>query len=202
MAPTGLREHFTVLIQNEAEQARLGRPARIIAKVNSLIDTAVIEQLYLASQAGVEIDLIVRGMCSLRPGIQDVSENIRVISIVDRYLEHARIFYFHNGGKPTFWLASADWMPRNFTRRIEIAFPVLEPQLQKKLMDILERQLADSVKAWRMEPDGRYVRNRTNNAPAFRFQERFYEMLQAEERAGSSNCIGTIDGHDLLTPDR
>ena len=202
LAPTGLREHFIGLIQNEAEQARLGRPARIIAKVNSLIDAAVIEQLYLASQAGVEIDLIVRGMCSLRPGIQDVSENMRVISIVDRYLEHARIFYFHNGGKPTFCLASADWMPRNFTRRIEIAFPVLEPQLQKKLMDILERQLADSVKAWRVEPDGRYVRNRTNNEPAFRFQERFYETLQAEERAGSSNCIGTIDGHDLLTPDR
>ena len=202
LAPTGLREHFIALIQTEAEQARLGRPARIIAKVNSLIDAAVIEQLYLASQAGVEIDLIVRGMCSLRPGVQDVSENIRVISIVDRYLEHARIFYFHNGGKPTFWLASADWMPRNFTRRIEIAFPVLEPQLQMKLMDILERQLADSVKAWRMEPDGRYVRNRSNNAPGFRFQERFYEALQAEERAGSSKCIGTIDGHDLLTPDR
>jgi len=202
LAPTGLREHFIVLIQNEAERARLGRPARIIAKVNSLIDAAVIEQIYLASQAGVEIDLIVRGMCSLRPGIQDVSENIRVISIVDRYLEHARIFYFHNGGKPTFWLASADWMPRNFTRRIEIAFPVLEPQLQMKLMDILERQLADSVKAWRMEADGRYVRNRTNDASGFRFQERFYETLQAEERAGSSKSIGTIDGHDLLTADR
>jgi polyphosphate kinase len=131
-----------------------------------------------------------------------VSEHIRVISIVDRYLEHARIFYFHNGGKPTFWLASADWMPRNFTRRIEIAFPVLEPQLQRKLMDILEHQLADSVKAWRMEPDGRYVRNRTNNAPAFRFQERFYETLQAKERAGASKCIGTIDGRDLLPPDQ
>ena len=183
LAPTGLREHFLVLIQTEAKQARLGRPARIIAKVNSLIDAAIIEQLYLAGQAGVEIDLLVRGMCSLRPGIQDVSENIRVISIVDRYLEHARIFYFHNGGKPTFWLASADWMPRNFTRRIEIAFPVLEPQLQRKLMDILERQLADSVKAWRMEANGRYVRKQTNNVPPFRFQERFYETLrEAEER--------------------
>jgi polyphosphate kinase len=202
LAPTGLREHFIALIQTEAEQARMGRPARIIAKVNSLIDAAIIKQLYLASQAGVKIDLIVRGMCGLRPGIQDVSENIRVISIVDRYLEHARIFYFHNGGKPTFWLASADWMPRNFTRRIEIAFPVLEPQLQRKLMDILEHQLADSVKAWRMEPDGRYVRNRTNNAPAFRFQERFYETLQAKERAGASKCIGTIDGRDLLPPDQ
>jgi polyphosphate kinase len=201
LAPTGLREHFIGLIQKEAEQARAGKPARIIAKVNSLIDAAVIEQLYLASQAGAQIELIVRGMCSLRPGLQGVSERIRVISIVDRYLEHARIFYFHNGGNPTFWLASADWMPRNFMRRIEIAFPVLEPQLQRKLKDILELQLADSVKAWRMEPDGSYVRNRSDHAPGFRFQERFYEMLQAEERDGSSKCIGTVDGHDLLRGD-
>jgi polyphosphate kinase len=201
LAPTGLREHFIALIQKEAEQARAGKPARIIAKVNSLIDAAVIEQLYLASEAGVQIDLIVRGMCSLRPGFQGVSERIRVISIVDRYLEHARIFYFHNGGNPTLWLASADWMPRNFIRRIEIAFPVLEPQLQTRLKDILELQLADSVKAWRMKPDGSYVRNPSDTAPAFRFQERFYEMLQAEERAGSAKCIGTMDGHDLLKAD-
>jgi polyphosphate kinase len=92
-------------------------------------------------------------------------------------------------------------MPRNFIRRIEIAFPVLEPQLQRKLKDILELQLADSVKAWRMEPDGSYVRNRSDHAPGFRFQERFYEMLQAEERDGSSKCIGTVDGHDLLRGD-
>ncbi len=197
LAPTGLREHFIDLIRNEAERARAGEPARIVAKVNSLIDAAVIEQLYLASQAGVQIDLIVRGMCSLRPGLQGVSERIRVISIVDRYLEHARIFYFHNGGTPTFWLASADWMPRNFIRRIEIAFPVIELQLQTRLKDILELQLADSVKSWRMEPDGSYVRNRRENGPAFRFQERYYEMLQAEERSRSSKGIAPIDGHDF-----
>jgi polyphosphate kinase len=202
LAPTGLREHFIGLIQQEAEQARAGKPARIIAKVNSLIDAAVIEQLYLASQAGVQIDLIVRGMCSLRPGLQEISERIRVISIVDRYLEHARIFYFHNGGKPTFWLASADWMPRNFTRRIEIAFPVLDPQLQKKLMDILELQLADSAKAWRMQSDGGYIKNRPNGASALRFQERFYGTLQAEERAGASPCIGTMDGEDPREADQ
>jgi polyphosphate kinase len=200
MAPTGLREHFIALIQKEAEHARAGKPARIIAKVNSLIDSAVIERLYLASQAGVQVDLIVRGMCSLRPGLQGISERIRVVSLVDRYLEHARIFYFHNLGKPTFWLASSDWMPRNFIRRIEIAFPVLEPQLQKQLQDILELQLADTVKAWSMEPDGSYVRKR-GSAPAFRFQERFYEMLQAEDGAGSSNCIGTADGHELVAAD-
>ncbi len=123
-----MRENFINLIRREGEQARDGQPARIIAKVNSLIDTAIIEELYQACQAGVQIDLIVRGMCSLRPGINGVSKGIRVVSIVDRYLEHARIFFFHNGGNETLLLASADWMPRNFDRRIEIAFPVLEPQ--------------------------------------------------------------------------
>jgi polyphosphate kinase len=196
LAPTGLREHFIAMIQNEAEQARAGKTARIVAKLNSLIDTAVIEQLYLANQAGVQIDLIVRGMCSLRPGLKGVSERIRVVSIVDRYLEHARIFYFHGGGNPTIWLTSADWMPRNFDRRIEIAFPVLEPQLQRRLSGILELQLADSVKAWRMEADGSYGRPRIIEGSGFRFQERFYEMLQAEEQAGSSTCLGTPDGPD------
>jgi polyphosphate kinase len=182
LAPMSLREHFIGLIRKEAELARAGQPARIIAKVNSLIDAAIIDQLYLASQAGVQIDLIVRGMCSLRPGLQGVSERIRVVSIVDRYLEHARIFYFHNGGNPTYWLASADWMPRNFNRRIEIAFPVMDPQIQTKLKDILELQLADTVKGWWMEPDGNYVRSRNKNTPALRFQERFYEILQSENR--------------------
>jgi polyphosphate kinase len=182
LAPMSLREHFIGLIRKEADQARAGQPARIIAKVNSLIDAAVIEQLYLASQAGVQIDLIVRGMCSLRPGLEKTSERIRVISIVDRYLEHARIFYFHNRGNPAFWLASADWMPRNFNRRIEIAFPVMEPQIQKKLKDILELQLADTVKGWWMEADGNYVRRRNKDMPALRFQERFYEIVKAEDR--------------------
>ena len=196
LAPTGLREHFIGLIRNEAEQARSGKPARIIAKVNSLIDAAVIEQLYLASQAGVQIDLIVRGMCSLRPRLEQLSERIRVISIVDRYLEHARIFYFQNAGNPSLWLASADWMPRNFTRRIEIAFPVLDAKLKTRLKDVLELQLADTVKAWRMEPDGSYLRNGNNGAPPFRFQERYYEMLQEDEHTAAASCIGTVDPYD------
>jgi polyphosphate kinase len=186
LAPMDLREHFIGLIRQEAEQARSRQPARIIAKVNSLIDAAVIEQLYLASQAGVQIDLIVRGMCSLRPGLEKVSERIRVISIVDRYLEHARIFYFHNGGNPTYWLASADWMPRNFTRRIEIAFPVMEPQIQTRLKELLELQLADSVKAWWMKADGSYVRRRNKDMSTWRFQERYYEILQAENKSSAS----------------
>ena len=187
LAPMNLRQHFVDLIRKEAEHARAGQHARIVAKVNSLIDAAVIEQLYLASQAGVQVDLIVRGMCSLRPGLKGVSERIRVISIVDRYLEHARIFYFHNGGNPMFWLASADWMPRNFVRRIEIAFPILEPQIQKKLKDILELQLTDTVKGWWMEPDGNYVRRRNKDMAAFRFQERYYEMLQVETEQRGRN---------------
>jgi len=186
LAPMDLQEHFIGLIRQEAEQARARQPARIIAKMNSLIDAAVIEQLYLAGQAGVQIDLIVRGMCSLRPGLEKVSERIRVISIVDRYLEHARIFYFQNGGNPTYWLASADWMPRNFTRRIEIAFPVMEPQIQTRLKEILELQLADSVKAWWMKADGSYVRRRNKDMSTWRFQERYYEILQAENKSSAS----------------
>jgi polyphosphate kinase len=189
LAPMGLRQHFIGLIRQEAEQARAGQPARIIAKVNSLIDGAVIEQLYLAGQAGVQIDLIVRGMCSLRPGLRGVSESIRVVSIIDRYLEHARIFYFHNGGNPTFLLASADWMPRNFDRRIEVVFPVMERQLQTRLKDILELQLVDTVKGWWMQPDGSYVRSRNQDLPALRFQERFYEILQAENSSSSAKGI-------------
>ena len=188
LAPIGLRNHFIALINKETENARAGKEARIIAKVNSLVDEAVIEQIYLASKAGVKIDLIVRGMCTLRPGIPSMSENIRVLSIIDRYLEHARAFYFHNGGDPTFWLASANWMPRNFERRIEIAFPVVEPALQLRLKEILELQLADNVKGWWMQADGSYIRG-PNEKRTIRFQERHYEKLQAE--VGSSSFKST-----------
>jgi polyphosphate kinase len=177
LAPMGLREDFLTQIRREADHARAGRPARVIAKVNSLIDPAVIEELYLASQAGVQIDLVVRGMCSLRPGLPGISERIRVISIVDRYLEHARIFYFQNGGEPSLWLASADWMQRNFDRRIEIAFPVLEPALQNRLKDILEIQLGDNTKGWWMHPDGSYRRAKSAGGERLRSQDRLYELL-------------------------
>ena len=200
MAPMRLREHFIRMIEHETEQALGGRPARIIAKVNSLVDRALIEKLYGASQAGVQIDILVRGMCSLRPGVEGLSERIRVISIVDRYLEHARIFYFHNGAPHSFWLASADWMPRNFDRRIEIAFPVIEPRLQTKLKEILELQLADNTKAWCMRPDGTYVRSRQDDKPAFRFQERFYTMLQAEH-ASSAKGLSTPEWNDCQRDD-
>jgi polyphosphate kinase len=200
IAPMRLREHFIGMIERETEQARAGRPARIIAKVNSLIDRAIIEKLYQASQAGVTIDLIVRGMCSLRPGLEGMSERIRVISIVDRYLEHARVFYFQNGEPHPFWLASSDWMPRNFDRRIEIAFPIVEPRLQTKLKEILELQLRENMKGWIMQPDGSYTRIENQNGPAFRFQERYYEMLQAEEHSSSSSAVAS-DWHNCQADD-
>ena len=133
--------------------------------MNGLVDRRLIEELYAASGAGVRIDLIVRGICCLRPGVPGLSENIRVISIVDRYLEHARIFYFENAGEPEYLLASADWMPRNLDRRVEIAFPVLDPGLQAQVREILEIQLADTVKARRILPDGRSVRIAREGSP-------------------------------------
>jgi polyphosphate kinase len=193
LAPVGLREHFLAQIRKEIEHARAGHAARIIAKVNSLIDPGLIDELYLASQAGVQVDLIVRGMCSLRPGLEGISERIHVVSIIDRYLEHARICYFHNGGEPTYWLASADWMQRNFDHRIEIAFPVLERQHQLKLKEILEIQLSDTVKGWQMLPDGSFTRSHDMANNPVRSQEHFYELMQGEPshdvRLNSADCF-------------
>lgn len=179
LAPLALREHLLSQIRKETEHARAGRAARIIAKVNSLIDPAIIEALYEANRAGVQIDLIVRGMCSLRPGVPELSERIRVLSVVDRYLEHARILYFQNGGEPVYWLASADWMQRNFDRRVEIAFPILDPTLQTRLKEILQIQLADNIKGWWMQPDGNYLRPRGDGEP-LRSQEQLYKFTAAQ----------------------
>jgi polyphosphate kinase len=176
LAPTGLRDQFVARVRREAEQARRGAPARIIAKLNSLVDRRLIEELYVASEAGVRIDLIVRGICCLRPEVPGLSSNIRVTSIVDRYLEHARIFYFENGGSPEYLLASADWMPRNLDRRVEIAFPVLDPALQTQVGRILEVQLADTVKARRILGDGTSVRVQAGGRPMVRSQDRLYEL--------------------------
>ena len=177
LAPLGLREYFVSHIRKETEHARSGKPARIIAKVNSLIDTTVIDELYLAGQAGVQIDLIVRGMCSLRPGVAGLSDRIRVLWVVDRYLEHARVFYFHNDCEPLYLLASADWMQRNFDRRVEIGFPILESALQDRIKEILEIQLADNVKGWWMQPDGHYRRGNPDGSAPLRSQERLYELI-------------------------
>ncbi len=179
LSPDSLREGLIGRIRREADHARAGRPTRIIAKMNGLVDRRLIEELYEASGAGVSIDLIVRGICCLRPQVPGLSDNIRVISIVDRYLEHARIFFFENAGEVEYLLASADWMPRNLDRRVEIAFPVLDPKLQAQVREILEVQLADTVKARRILPDGSSVRVQAEGRPPLRSQERLYDLTGA-----------------------
>lgn len=156
VAPLWLRDRFTELIRRETEYAREGKKARIIAKINSLCDRDVISKLYEASAAGVEIDLIVRGICCLKTGIPGVSENIRVRSIVGNFLEHARIFYFLNAGQEEVFMASADWMPRNLDKRVEIMFPVEDEELKQEVMEILNVQLQDNVKAQELTPEGTY----------------------------------------------
>lgn len=158
LAPLWLRGKFLSLIEREKEHAKNGRPARIIAKMNSLCDPGIIEALYDASEAGVEIDLIVRGICCLRAGIKGLSEHIRVRSIVGTFLEHSRIFYFENNGNAEYYMGSADWMPRNLDKRVEILFPVEDPILQEEIYHILHMQLSDTKKAHLLMPDGHYVK--------------------------------------------
>jgi polyphosphate kinase len=183
VAPLGLQERIISLIDRETA---LGPKGRIIAKMNSLVDATVIKALYRASQAGVQVDLIVRGICCLRPGVPGTSENIRVTSIVDRFLEHARIFYFDNGGKREVYLSSADWMPRNFQRRVEVMFPVDDEDLRDRVVDeILAITLDDNVKARRLLADGTYVRVRPDGeALPLRSQYRFMELAREKAQAG------------------
>lgn len=157
VAPANMRTRFIELIDREAKLAREGKPARIIAKMNAIVDADIIEALYRASQAGVEIDLIVRGICCLRPGVPGVSDHIRVLSIVGRFLEHSRVFYFANGGKEEYYFGSADWMPRNFDRRVEAIVPVEDPVLHIKLRNILQICVSDNRQAWELSPDGTYT---------------------------------------------
>ncbi len=177
VAPTGLKNELIANIRREAEYAKQGRPARIIAKMNSLSHQPVVDELYAASQAGVQIDLIVRGVCCLRPGVQGLSENIRVISIVDRFLEHSRIFYFEQDGDPKVYVSSADWMSRNLTRRIELMCPILNVKVKKMLIHILNLNLQDNVKARQLQSNGMYVRVPKQDAPPFRSQ---FEAINIE----------------------
>ncbi len=173
VAPSGLRKKFMADIQKEAYNARAGRKARIIAKMNSLIDKEIIENLYEASQAGVKIDLIVRGICCLRPGIKGLSENIQVRSIVGRFLEHSRIYYFYNDGGERVYLSSADWMPRNLDRRVETMFPIEEISLRNRVIDILNAYLRDTMKVRLLKADGSYVRMDRRGKAKFSAQEYF-----------------------------
>ena len=177
IAPLGLKERVIELIDREAGSGSRGR---IIAKMNALVDPDVIDALYRASQAGVQIDLLVRGICCLQPGVPGQSENIRVSSVVDHFLEHARIFFFEAGGKQEVYLSSADWMPRNFVRRIEVMFPIDDKALRDRVLnEILATQLADNVKAQRLLADGSYERVVADNgAAAVRSQEAFIALAR------------------------
>ena len=176
-SPFTLHEALLTKIDREAAHARAGRPARIVVKLNSLVEPRSIQALYAASQAGVEIDLIVRGMCALRPGVPGVSDNIRVRSVVGRFLEHTRVFLFHNGGEPEVYCGSADWAERNFFRRVEVCFPILDGALRARVVDELMLYLADNQQAWALRPDGSYQRVETADAPPLSAQQTLLERL-------------------------
>jgi polyphosphate kinase len=160
VSPVNTRESFDRLIQQEINHCQAGKTGRIVAKMNALVDLKMIQNLYRASQAGVSIDLIIRGMCCLRPGVPGVSENIRVVSIIGRFLEHSRIYYFHNGGDATVLIGSADWMARNLDRRVEVITPIDDPDISNDLQEILGIMLADNRQAWDMQTDGTYKQRR------------------------------------------
>ncbi|MDE1893175.1 MAG: polyphosphate kinase 1 [Pseudomonadota bacterium] len=171
-SPFTLYASVLAKIERETEHARAGRPARIVAKLNALNEARVIAALYLASQSGVEIDLIVRGACTLRPGLPGISERIRVRSIIGRFLEHSRVYWFANDGDPEIYCASADWMERNLTRRIEVAFPILDPELAARVFEeTLANSLADNTQAWLLGSDGRYTRIEAGDHPPFSAQQ-------------------------------
>ena len=184
VAPSRLQTAMIEKIEREAVNAKAGKPARVLAKLNGLLEPAVVKALYKASQAGVKIEFVCRGICSLRPGLPGVSDNIRVVSVVDRFLEHSRIFYFENDGNPEVFTGSADWMDRNLSRRVEVVFPVEQPDLKKRLIDeILKTSLADNAKARELLPDGTYRRLKPKDGePVLRSQHRFLELAEAVGR--------------------
>jgi polyphosphate kinase len=186
VAPSTMRRRFMEMIAREVEHQQAGRGGRIVAKMNALDDRQIIDALYDASAAGVEIDLIVRGICRLSPGLQGRSETIRIISIVGRYLEHSRIFVFGNGGEPEYYLGSADWMSRNLDARVEAAVPVEDPKLKEEVQAILDLQLADNCKAWDMQSDGTYIQRQPLPGEEPRSSQELL-MQRALERAGRAS---------------
>jgi Polyphosphate kinase len=178
VAPHSLRSRFLDLVEREIRHAAAGHPARIVLKLNAIVDVAVIEALYRASSAGVEIDLIVRGACSLQPGLRGISERVRVRSIIGEFLEHSRIWSFENGGDREWYIGSADLMDRNLDRRVEAVAPVEDPGAQARLASIIEVMMADDRRSWQLQPDATWVRT---------------EVLQGRE--------GTIDTFETLKED-
>jgi polyphosphate kinase len=185
VAPSRLQAVMIEKIEREIANQRAGKPARLLVKVNGILEPAVVKALYRASIAGVKIDIACRGICSLRPGIPGISENIRVISIVDRFLEHSRIFYFENAGNPEVYVGSADWMDRNLSRRVEVVFPIEPADLKQRVIEILKITLADNVKARELLPDGTYRRVKpAEGEQLVRSQQRFMELaMEAMNRA-------------------
>jgi polyphosphate kinase len=176
VAPINLRERMIELIGREAENAKRGIPARIKAKLNRLADGEIVNALYEASRAGVQIDLIIRGICTLRPGVPGLSENIRVRSIVGRLLEHSRVYYFENAGQNEMYIGSSDWMPRNLDRRVEVLTPIEDDKLKWFLKEqYLETYLRDNQKASELQPDGSYKRPEADNAEPINAQLSFQE---------------------------
>lgn len=182
VAPVNMRDRLMEMIQRETANARAGHGGRLIAKMNALVDSQIIEALYSASQAGVSIDLIIRGVCCLRPGVAGLSENIRVISIIGRFLEHSRIWMFGNAGEPEYYFGSADWMPRNLDRRVEVVTPVQNPLFQKRLQSVLDVCLSDNRQAWDLRDDGSYVQRRPEEG---RGERATHRMLLRDSWGGS-----------------
>lgn len=203
VAPIWLRKRFLRMIKRETDHARAGREAKIIAKVNSLCDRDIIAALYEASCAGVKIDLIVRGICCLKAGIPNLSENIKVRSIVGNFLEHIRIFYFENDESPEVYMGSADWMPRNLDRRVEIMFPILDENLKEKAIHILKVQLEDNMKAHILQPDGSYAKIDLRGKTHLCAQERFCEeaieavnMHKESEASANQRVFIPVEGEE------
>ena len=200
-APTGMRDRLIELIENEAERKRDGQKALIMAKMNSLVDPGIIEALYRASKAGVTVKLNVRGICCLRPGLRKVSRSVVVTSIVDRFLEHARIFYFHQGGEERVYISSADWMPRNLKRRIELMVPIDDPASRKQLIDQLHTYFADTVKARELLPNGQYRAVEPGSGKkALRCQEALYRGACAAVKRARRSKRTVFEPH--RPPDR
>ncbi|HEU5358696.1 MAG TPA: RNA degradosome polyphosphate kinase, partial [Gemmatimonadales bacterium] len=186
VAPRGMRERFLALIRREADHARAGRPARIVAKMNALVDPGIIAALYDASEAGAQVDLVVRGICCLRPGLPGVSERIRVVSVVGRFLEHSRAFLFHNDGQEEAYIGSADWMPRNLDRRIEAVVPVTDPTHRATIRHVLTLMLEDNRQAWDLGPDGDWTQRHPGPGEPERAAQRML-MEQARESGGRAS---------------
>jgi polyphosphate kinase len=204
-APLGLHEAILGLIEREARNAREGKPAWIFAKMNAIVDGDVIKALYRASQAGVKIDLLVRGICCLRPGVKGVSENIRVRALIDRFLEHSRVLEVCNDGKRELYVSSADWMPRNFHRRIELMFPIEDPVLRERIHEeLLVNGLADNTKSWNLRPDGTYERVvRGDKEPPVRAQQRCIDATRERARKSEKQVtrVGRLFFANTVAPE-